>query len=93
MDRRPVRCYFSGGAKAFLFNVNIVILVSLLSKLNPLATLCAFLLSHLFAQKEALAFIPAFEKSFKFLESGRQRRPIKLLLYLILYYKGKKNYK
>ena len=60
VNRRPVRCDFSGGAKAFLFNVNIVILVSFLSKLNPLATLCAFLLSHLFAQKEALAFIPAF---------------------------------
>ena len=59
-NRRSVRCDFSGGAKAFLFNVNIVILVSLLSKPNPLATLCAFLLSHLFAQKEALAFIPAF---------------------------------
>ena len=86
VNRHPVRCDFSCSAKAFLFNVNIVILVSLLSKPNPLATLCAFLLSHLFAEKKALAFIPAFEKSFKFLESGRERRPIKLLLYLILYY-------
>ena len=60
VNRHPVRCDFSCSAKAFLFNVNIVILVSLLSKPNPLATLCAFLLSHLFAQKEALAFIPAF---------------------------------
>ena len=41
----------------------IAILVSLLSKPNPLYTLCALLLSHLFAQKEAFAFIPALEKS------------------------------
>ena len=57
----------------------IAILVSLLSKPNLLATLCAFLSSHLFAEKEALASIPAFEKSFKFVESGRKRRPIKFL--------------
>ena len=41
----------------------IAILVSLLSKPNPLTTLYAFLVSHLFAQKKAFAFIPAFEKS------------------------------
>ena len=43
------------------------------------------LVSHLFAQKEALAFIPVFEKSFKFLESGRKRRPIELFFQLFLH--------
>ena len=43
-----------------------------------------FSVSHLFAQKEALAFIPVFEKSFKFLESGRKRRSIILLFQLFL---------
>ena len=48
--------------------------------------LCAFLLSHLFAEKEILAFIPVFEKGFKFLKSGRKRRSKKLLFKLLLYY-------
>ena len=55
-------------------------------KPNPLPTLCAFLLSHLFAEKEVLAFIPVFEKGFKFLKSGRKRRSKKLLFKLLLYY-------
>ena len=41
--------------------------------------------SHLFTQKEALAFIPVFEKSFKFLESGRKRRSIELFFQLFLH--------
>ena len=44
-----------------------------------------FSVSHLFAQKEVLAFIPVFEKSFKFLESGRKRRSIILLFQLFLH--------
>ena len=72
------------GYHRFIYDL-ITILVSVLSRPNPLGTLCAFL-SYLFAQKEALAFIPVFEKSFKFLESGRKRRSIKLLFNLLLYF-------
>ena len=62
------------------------ILVSVLSRPNPLAMLnLRITVSHLFAQKEALAFIPVFEKSFKFLESGRKRRSIELFFQLFLH--------
>ena len=62
------------------------ILVSVLSRPNPLAMLnLRITVSHLFAQKEALAFIPVFEKSFKFLESGRKRCSIELFFQLFLH--------
>ena len=53
--------------------------------------MCVCVLSHLFAEKEVLAFIPVFEKGFKFLKSGGKRRSKKLLFKLLLYYQGKTN--